>query len=285
VSDIRLGFPLILGFVLDFVLAGSDRYFIASYLSVRDVGYYVPGYVLGSLIIFVPKALGTSLPQLLYKAVDTNGEVQARAMVNYAIKIFLLLAIPFLFGCLALSRPILTILASREVADKAQWVAPIVCMGTIFYGLNLVLSNVLLVRLKTSALFKMNLFAACFSLLANLIALNFLKTILVAAVTTVLSFLIAFVYTYRIVVREWQLEFDIPSVAKSLGASVIMAGVLLIATRSVEYGNDFVLVGCSIVIGTVTYVGCLFALRMFSEREIYFMKGLLGQLKSAVLFW
>lgn len=89
ISDIKLGFPLVLGFIVDFILAGSDRYFIAFYLTVSAVGYYNPGYVLGSLIIFIPKAMGTALPQLMSKAVDSKNEYEAQRMLSYSLKIFL----------------------------------------------------------------------------------------------------------------------------------------------------------------------------------------------------
>ena len=138
ISDIKLGFPLVFGFIVDFILAGSDRYFIAFYLTVSAVGYYSSGYMLGSLIIFIPKAMGTALPQLMSKAVDSKNEFEAQRMLNYAIKIFLLLAIPFIFGSIVLGKPILTLLANREVAENAYWVTPIVTLGTLFYGLNII---------------------------------------------------------------------------------------------------------------------------------------------------
>ena len=116
ISDIKIGFPLVLDFIVDFILAGSDRFFIAFYLTVSAVGYYNPGYVLGSLIIFIPKAMGTALPQLMSKAVDGDSEYEAQRMLNYALKIFLLLAIPFIFGSMVLGKPILTLLANSEVA-------------------------------------------------------------------------------------------------------------------------------------------------------------------------
>ena len=194
VSDIKIGFPLVLGFIVDFILVGSDRYFIAFYLTVSAVGYYNPGYILGSLIIFIPKAIGTALPQLMSKAVDSKNESEAYRMLNYALKIFLLLAIPFFFGSMVLGKPILILLANSEVAENAYLITPIVALGTLFYGLNIILSNVLFVRLKTYAMFKMNLFASVFNLLANLILLYFFRNIIVAAITTFLSYFLVFIY-------------------------------------------------------------------------------------------
>ena len=272
VSDIKLGFPLVLGFIVDFILAGSDRYFIAFYMSVSAVGYYNPGYVLGSLIVFIPKAMGTALPQLMSKAVDSKNEYEAQRMLNYAIKIFLLLAIPFIFGSMVLSKPILTLLANSEVAENAYLITPIVALGTLFYGLNIILSNVLFVRMKTYAMFKMNLFAAIFNLLANLIALYFFKNIIVAAITTLLSYFLAFTYINKIVKVDWPVDFQPVVILKTLSASLFMAILLFWISSKVGGGNSVAMLAGKVVLGIIIYVGALFTLKTFSRKEIGYLK-------------
>ena len=274
VSDIKIGFPLVLNYIVDFILAGSDRYFIAFYLTVSAVGYYNPGYVLGSLIIFIPKAMGTAVPQLLSKAVDSCNEDEAQRMLNYALKIFLLLAIPFIFGSMVLSKPILTILANREVAESAYLVTPIVALGTLFYGLNLILSNVLFVRLKTYAMLKMNLFAAVFNLLANLILLYFFRNIIVAAITTSLSYFLVFIYVSKIVKEDWPVDFQPVLIGKFILASLMMA--VLLFWVSFKAGGDVSigLLAGEVALGIVVYVVCLFVLRTFTASELRFVKGI-----------
>ena len=273
-SDIRLGFPLVMSFIVDFILAGSDRYLIAIYLSVTDVGYYVPGYVLGSLIIFFPKAVGTALPQLLSRAVDGGKEVEAQTMLNYAVKLFLLLAIPFTFGCLVLSKPLLTLLANHEVAGKALWVAPIVALGTIFYGLNQILSNALFVRLKTKAIFRMNLIAAVFNLVVNIVLIFIFRNIIVAAITTLLSYFIAFVYAYRIVSTEWPIAVGRIPIIKSIAASTIMLGIVSIFKAHLENTSAGILSATLIGLGIFIYALCLLGFRTFSDKELLFVRKL-----------
>lgn len=272
IFDIKLGFPLVLGFIVDFILAGSDRYFIAFYLSVTDVGYYVPAYVLGSLIVFIPKAMGMTLPQLLSRAVDSGKEVEAQTTLNYAIKMFLLLAIPFIFGCLALSKPILTLLANQEVAEKAFWVTPIVALATLFYGLTIILSNVMFVRLKTNAMFKINVIAALFSLLANFVLIYFVRNIVVASITTFLSYFIAFVYVYKIVIKEWFVSFQPATIAKAFAASIIMYAVVCLVINFAQLDTLGALLLPTLV-GIPVYTGTLFILKSFSEKEIAYLKG------------
>ena len=277
VSDIKLGFPLVINFIFDFILAGSDRYFIAFYLTVTDVGFYSPGYVLGSLIVFIPKAMGTALPQLMSKAVDKKNEHEAQRMLNYSIKIFLLLAIPFIFGSMVLGKSILSLIANSEVAQKAYWVTPVVALGMIFYGLNMILSNILYVRLKTYAILKMNLIAGIFSLLSNTILFYFFKSIIVAAITTCVSYFIAFLYISYMVRRErWPIDYQPAVILKSIVASLLM-GALLLWLTSFNCGDKSIVMLVGLLgIGIVIYAGGLFTLRTFTTKELQFVKGLIS---------
>jgi O-antigen/teichoic acid export membrane protein len=274
ISDIRLGFPLILGFMVDFILAGSDRYLIAIYLSVTDVGYYVPGYVLGSLIIFLPKAMGTVLPQLLTRAVDGGNEGEARTMLNYAVKLFLLLAIPFAFGCLAVSKPVLTLLANQEVAQKAFWIAPIVAVGAIFYGLSLILSNALFVKLRTKAIFKMNLLAAIVNLAANAIFIFIFRSLIVAAITTLLSYLIALIYAYRIVSADWPINLGMGTIIKSVAASAVMLAIISAFKTQLVNLPAGALSAVVVGLGILVYSLCILGFRTFSSKELLFLRKL-----------
>jgi len=278
VSDIKLGFPLVLGFIVDSILAGSDRYFIAFYLTISAVGYYNPGYVLGSLIILIPKAMGTALPQLMSKAVDSKNEYEAQEMLNYALKIFLLLAIPFIFGSMVLSRPILTLLANSEVAMNAYLISPIVALGTLFFGLNIILSNVLFVRLKTYAIFKMNFFAAAFNLVANLVLLYFFRNIIIAAVTTFLSYFLAFLYINKIVKKEkWPVSFQQFVMLKSIAASLLMVVILFGISEKFGESCSIGKLSVELFVGILVYFAALLIMRTFSNKELQFVKSCISR--------
>ena len=70
IKDIKLGFPLVLAYIVDVILYSSDRYVIAYFMTVTAVGYYNPGYALGGFIALFPKAFGMVLPQFISKSVD-----------------------------------------------------------------------------------------------------------------------------------------------------------------------------------------------------------------------
>ena len=272
ISDIKIGFPLVLNFIVDFILAGSDRYLIGLYLTVTSVGYYNPAYMIGSLIILLPKAMGGALPQLLSKAIDNKNENEAQKMLNYALKIFLLLAVPYIFGSIVFGKPILTFLANSDVAEKAFIVIPIIALGTLFYGLNLILANVLFVKMRTKKIFTMNLIASIFNLSANIIFLYLFRNIIVAAITTLLSYFIAFIYIYIIIKKDWVVDFQSIIIIKSVLASLFMGCLLF--WISVNFNNNDsirILIG-EVVLGIPIYFGALLVLKTFSAKELAFMK-------------
>jgi len=88
IEDIRLGFPLVLSYIVDFILSGSDRYVIAFFMSTTAVGYYSPAYTLGSIIILFPKVFGVVLHPLISRATDHGEEKEIKVLVDYSIKFF-----------------------------------------------------------------------------------------------------------------------------------------------------------------------------------------------------
>ena len=278
VKDIKLGFPLVMVYLVDFILNSSDRYVVTAFISVTAVGYYNSAYAMGSFIALLPRITGVVLPPLLSKAVDTANEVEARHMVNYTVKGFLMMAIPFVVGSAVMSKSLLTLLANAEVAANAFLVTPIVALGTLFYGLNIILSNVLFVRLKTKVILKMNAIAAIMNLGLNILIFYFLPNILVAAVTTLLSYVVAFIFIYRVTATEWPIDFDLTIILKSVTASLCMGMVLIwISSRLVHGSPGLSFVMGEIVVGIIIYCLIILLLRTFSVTEWRKLKEIIGK--------
>jgi O-antigen/teichoic acid export membrane protein len=272
-KDVKLGFPLVLVHIVEFILNSSDRYVVTAFISITAVGYYNSAYALGSFIILFPKISGVVLPPLLSKAVDTGNKDEARTMVNYTVKGFLLAAIPFVVGSALMSKPLLTLLANVEVANNAFLVTPIVALGTLFYGLNIILSNVLFVQLKTAVIFKMNFFAAIMNLCLNLLIFYFIPNILIAAISTFLSYFVAFVFMHRVVAIDWPVDYDFKTIIKSIVAASVMAVVLaLTSSRLAITGPRVSFVMGEIIIGIAVYCLVIFLLKAFSHKELLKLK-------------
>jgi O-antigen/teichoic acid export membrane protein len=193
-TEIALGFPIMLSFLVDAILIGGDRYVIAYLLSIRDVGIYVPAYVLGSLMLLVPKVFGVVLPPLLGKNLDVGNKNAVKLMMDQSAKFFLLLAIPYAFGAILHGKEILALYANVEVSEEGWMVVPIVAFASIFYGLTLLKSNIFYLRLSTKELFQVNLVCVVLNILLNIIFIKLFGNIIVSALATLISYYFSYLF-------------------------------------------------------------------------------------------
>lgn len=274
-QDIRLGLPLTLNYIVDTIVNIGDRYVIAFFLGATAVGYYNPAYVIGSLVILFAKVSGVVLPALISKLVDKGDEYKAQKMINYTIKGYLLLAIPFVVGCVIFSKPLLFAYTNEDISNNSYLIMPIIAIASIFYGLNIILSNVLFVRMKTVLMFRTNALVVVINLALNLVFLYYFKNIMVAAITTLVSYTVAFLYVLPKVKREWTINFEIKAIIKSIIASLIMGLVLiwyiLIFNESM---NNIGTILFGILLGLILYGVLVFVLKVFSKSELRLLKSI-----------
>lgn len=221
-KDMRLGFPLTLSYIVDVIIAMSDRYVIAAFIGVTAVGYYIPAYTIGMLIIILAKVFGVVLPPMMSRLIDSGDKVTSEKIINTSIKVYLIVSIPFIVGSFMLSKQILALLTTPEIADQAYIITPIVAFGALFYGLQLIISNVLFVTMKTKLMFKVNLYVAMLNLVLNLILLYLFKEIIIAAITTTISYIFSLMYIFPKVNRFWKISIDWVAVYKVIFNSIIM---------------------------------------------------------------
>lgn len=271
VGDIRLGFPLVLSYVVDFILNGSDKYVIAFFMSTADVGNYSPAYRLGSLIVLVPKVFsgGVLLP-LLSHAADKGNDNKAKSLVNYVLKIFFLVCFPFIMGSIFLSKPILILLANRQVADSSWFIVPVVALGILFYGLNLILSDMLFVRMKTKVIFSVNAISAVLNLILNVIFIYIFRSILIAAVTTFVSYLVSFIILNAKTKKDISVNYNIAFILKCLASSVLM-GIALYYIRPI-LGTGARNILLSLIAGCIVYMIFIFVFKTFDAKEVNFIR-------------
>jgi len=271
VNDVRLGIPLVFVFVTDFVMAGSDRFIIALYLSSKSVGYYNPGYMLGALIIMFPKVLGVVLPPLLSKAVDEKQDVVVVDLLNKSVKLYLVLVIPYMFGCMVLGYPILALVANQEVAEVGRYIASLVSGGMLFYGLSIILAHgVAFVKLQTKVIFYSNLIAGLTSVILNIILMYFFRNILIAAGVSLVSFLVSFLYLEYRTRDQIKLNYEWMFIGKLLLSSVVMAAAIEFVHMEIQ--SHILVLAVGIPAGLLVYFGMLSVLKTFQEGEKEFVK-------------
>lgn len=225
-DDIRQGFPLVLEYVMDYLMASSDRYFIALFISVVAVGQYQPGYQLAYLVFFLPKIAYVVLVPQLSRLVDLNQIDQAEALMDRFANFFLLLAVPFCVGALFVAPSLLSWLATRVVGEASRWVTPLVAFGGIFFGFSLLGSMAAFVMKRTRAILGASVSGAITSVALNALVLPHFPSIVVPAITSAVGYVVSCGVMLTLLKQHWRLHISLISLYRFCAASAVMSAVL-----------------------------------------------------------
>jgi O-antigen/teichoic acid export membrane protein len=256
------GLPLVPGALSSWVVNSSDRYLIAFFLGAAAVGYYSPGYSLGSTLSIVSAPLATLLPPVLSKHFDDNNIADVRTILTYSLKWYAGIALPCVFALSILSKPLLLVLTTQPIAANGYLVTPFVAAGTALLGLYTVLVTILALKKKTSVVGMIWILSAVLNFGLNLILIPYLGLI-GAALTTFLAFLLAFVLTTHYSLRQFKFDVNGGFIVKSVCGSSIMALFLFLWNPSGPLS-----IVLSIALAAVIYLTILLVLRGFTIREI-----------------
>ena len=136
---LAFGMPLVPADMAEWIVNSSDRYLIAFFLGAAAVGYYSPGYALGSTISMVAAPLVTLLLPVLSKHYDDNNIADVRTILKYSLKYYSGIVLPCVFAVSVLSKPLLLVLTTPQIAANGYLVTPLVAAGTALLGATLCL--------------------------------------------------------------------------------------------------------------------------------------------------
>ena len=265
---VAFGMPTVPGNLSSWVVSSIDRYVIGLMLGTAAVGYYSPGYTLGNMIGIFMNPVSFLLPAVLSKCYDEQDMAEVRTIMNYSMKYFLGVAVPSAFGLSLLSRPILTVLSTPEIASQGYLITPFTSLSAIFFGAYAVTAQVIVLEKKTKITGAIWIVAAILSLSLNLILVPHVG-IIGAAVTNLLVFAFTFVVTTYYANKYLKFNFDLIFLTKSVLASVVMSAFVIWFHPEGTRG----LIIC-VGIAALIYFIALFLLRGVSKKEASFFKEL-----------
>ena len=265
---LNFGLPLMPAVISSWVVTVSDRYLIGYILGVAFVGYYAPGYGLGEFISLYMAPLGFLLPAALSKLFDEGKKDDIRTYIKYTLKYFLMFAIPSAFGLSILSKQLLIILSTSEIASHGYLITPFVALSAVLYGAYSIIFHIFILVKKTKIVGIIWMIAAVMNLGLNFVFIPYFG-ILGAAITTLIAYALAFVLTAYYSFKYFKFDVDLRFILKSVFASVIMS-LVIIKWSPVGTLNVLIVVGvCAAV-----YAAILFLLKGFTIEEIKFFREL-----------
>jgi len=263
------GVPIIPSDLSSWVVASSDRYIVGYYLGIEQVGVYSAAYGVGSILYLLPGVLAFVLVPTVSRLYDEGKMSALRSYLQYSLKYFLAVGIPFVFGIGMLSKQILRIFSTSEIASQGFLITPLVGLGALLLGVYVIISHILIVVRKTRIMAIIWILAALVNLSLNVLAVPRIG-ILGAAITTLIAYALALVLVAYYSFKEFTFHIEWFFTLKSLAASAIMSLVIWkIAPK------ETVAVLLTVALGIVIYAGALYLLKGFNEKEIDFFRRLL----------
>jgi len=275
--DMRMGLPLTLEFLGDLVLGFGDRYLICIFMSIAAVGQYQPAYQVASLLILLPRIAGNMLKPTLFAMVDAGAKTEAETLVAQLLQLFLMLAIPFAAGALMMGPSLVRCLTTPEVAEASRAVAPLVALGSIFYGVTILMSLAAFVLARTGTILGAGLLGAALNLGLNLALLPLFGDLAVPAATTLAGYGASCFYVGRALRPLWRMAISTRAVARFLLASAVMTAFLWLAGLRPAAVSDM---GAPALAGLLAaavgvYLVSLWAAGGLGRREVSELRGLL----------
>jgi len=270
-EELEFAIPTIPNNISSWAVDASDKYVITIFLGSAAVGYYFPSYALGSIILMFLSPFALLLPAILPKYFDEGNLNQVKIFLKYSMKYFLLFAIPAALGSSILSKPILLIMTTQEIATNGYLVTPFVCLGAIFMGIYGIINNILILEKKTKILGKIWIFVGVANLVFTMIAVPFIG-IIGAALVTLICYLLAFIITAYHSKKYLELPFEYKSMIKIIIASIIMGIFVYIVNPS---GIMNVLI--TVLLAVAIYFGILFLIKGVEKEEFNFFKKMISE--------
>lgn len=265
---LSFGIPTVPGNLSNWFVELSDRYVIGILLGVAYVGYYSPGYTLGSLITTFMAPFAFILPPLLSPLYDEKKMDEVKNYFQYSIKYFVLIALPSIFGLSLLSKQLLMFITTPEIAVNGYFITPFTAISAFLFGIYGIISQTLILEKKTKIIGSLWIIAAIINLVLNIIFVP-IYGIIAAAVSTLIAYaftlLITVIYSQKCI----KLQLNIKFLIKSLLASILMSLIIILVNPT-----SIVEIITVIIICAAVYLAVIYILKGISKEEIDFIKKL-----------
>jgi O-antigen/teichoic acid export membrane protein len=260
VADFRLGFPLLLLAGLELFIAVSDRYVIAYFLDLQAVSAYAISAMLCSLLLVIPRFLSLVVEPKTSRLVDQGSIFKVKEMTQMLLYGFLAIGLPAVCLSYLLGTSILSIYISGDIGLEAGNSVWVLMLGSTLFGLVMLLNSCLLSFRKTKRLFYVNLIAAGTNGVLNLVIFNFYADIMVAAVTTLISYIVLLILTVKSVQSVAEIKIIDGETVRIVICS--LGSFFLVQKLQLSVDSQLTLLGLLSVgsIYIVTYLGSMFLL-------------------------
>lgn len=255
---LRYGLPIALVQLVDWALQLSDRFIIAAFRNEAEVGLYSAAYGIaeqGMATIVLMFELPFSV--LANRVWERDGREAAATFVSDSTRSYLLVAIPAWAGISILAGPIMTVMTDTPYLEAAV-IMPVVSLALLIGAIQFWYTSGAIFNKKTGQTVISMAAAVAVNLVLNLLLVDRFGY-QVAAVTSLVGYVVALVLMVWLSRRDFRWVFPFPSLVRGLAAASVMSGAIWAITRLLEFG-PLATLAVSIPLGVVVYGLALLAL-------------------------
>lgn len=224
---LTFGLPTIPSNASFWILDATDRYIIGIILGITAVSYYSAGYTISALMALLTSPLYTVLLPILSQYYAERKIRETRFLLNYSIKLYLIIAVPAVIALSLLARPLLYILSTPTLADHGYIITPILATGGLFFGLYCIITQIIVMERRTKITGNIWAISAVLNIILD-ITFGYLFGIIGIAIITLLLYLFAFLITAYYSLNYIRCNFYLGFAAKTAYAAFFMALVLIL---------------------------------------------------------
>ena len=258
---LNFGIPTVPSNFSNWIVNSSDRYIIGILLGTASVGYYSPGYTLGNAINMLFAPLSILLPATLSKSYDENNLKEVNIFLSYSFK-YLMIAIPVTFGISFLSKPILTILSTQEIASQGYLITPFTALSSLLFGAYGIIAEILFLEKRTLISGKIWIIAATLNFILNFVFIPYFG-IIGAAITTLIAFAVSLVLTICYSFNSLKFDVNLKFISKSVVSSILMSYIIYLLKP-----EGLISILLTVGICASVYFIVLFFLKGFNKNEL-----------------
>jgi len=262
---LKFGIPTIPSNISTWIIDASDRYVISIFIGLSSVGYYSGGYLLGNLINVLLSPFFTILLPILSIYYSIGDTFNIKRYLNHSIKLFLVVAIPITFILSVLSKNLLLLLATPEIAIQGHFITPIIAVSGIFYGLYGIITQIIVLEHKTKLTGKIWIISAVLNVLMD-VTLGYLYGIIGIAVSTLLIFMLAFITTSYFSFKYIKCNFYYGFILKSVGSSLVVSFLIFLINPM-----GIINLSLSILGGLFVYLFLMLIIKGIKMYELWFL--------------
>jgi len=180
----RFGYPFVFTLIAYWVFNSMDRWMLAEWTNVREVGIFSIAYKFAAVITFVSSAFGQAWSPYAIKLMRDNVDYRRIYSRIFSLWFFILAIIGFVLSLF--SKELLVLFTPKEYWAASR-VLIIITAGTVMYGTTQITALGISLEKKTGFLTFSAVVAAIFNLVLNIILIPILGAA-GAAISTMLSY-------------------------------------------------------------------------------------------------